>query len=425
MVVASRDVAFSDDEEDWGPDLELPPPEARVSIRNGAIHDGKADPSLLRSMARLLVGGAAEGGEIVVDRVKTWDAEAQRIGRGLYHEDPDEDRSERARYAVVGLAAVGAAVATRALSTGIAASAQAYGLLSGALAPLTGSRLVRPVARRYDGLATRGEARLERLIDAGRAVEQRSRAVARQAYGDGSTEVIQVAVGMLAEEPAVRDLVAEQGASMAGDLIIALRAAAVAGDARAARILGRGRVASAPAATVMTATPAGSRPVSHAAQALPAGFVSRTLALLSDALIVTIGSVALGGVIALILNFFHLGVQEFRTDSSGELVQLFRALTLVLTAAAELLFIPLYFVVFWRLTGATPGKMLMGLRVVHSDSAKIAWPRGVLRYVGYFLSALPLFLGFFWVLGDRQRQGWHDKLAGTRVVHTWDEPPRA
>ncbi len=418
MAGAQQDEDFGEDEEDWGPEVELPPAGVRVTLETRG-----ADPSLLRSMARLLVGGAAEGGEIVLDRVKTWDAEAERIGRGRYHEGPDESRSERARYAVVGLAAVGAAVAGRALSTGIAASAQAYGLLSGVLAPLTGSRLARPIARRYDGLASHGEARLERLIDAGRAAEQRSRAVARQAYGDGSTEVIQVAVGMLAEEPAVRDLVAEQGVSMAGDLVTALRSAAAAGDARAAHIFGRGPAVSASVATAPTL--ARGRLLNPADRARPAGFVSRALAFLCDVLIVTLGSVVLGGVIALVLNFFHLGVQEFRADSSGELVQLFRTLTLALTVAVELLFIPLYFVVFWRLTGATPGKMLMGLRVVHDDTAKIGWPRGVLRYAGYFLSALPLFLGFFWVLGDRQRQGWHDKLARTRVVHTWDEPPGA
>ena len=418
MVGAQQDEDFGDDEEDWGPEVELPPAVVRVTLESRG-----ADPSLLRSLARLLVGGAAEGGDIVVDRVKTWDAEAERIGRGRYHEGPDESRSKRVRYAAVGLAAVGAAAAGRALSTGRAASAQAYGLLSGVLAPLTGSRLARPIARRYDGLATRGEARLERLIDAGRAAEQRSRAVARQAYGDGSTEVIQVAVGMLAEEPAVRDLVAEQGVSMAGDLITALRSAAAAGDARAAHIFGRGSSASASVASAPILV--GGRLLSPAGQARPAGFVSRTLAFLCDVLIVTLGSVVLGGVIALVLNFFHLGVQEIRADSSGELVQLFRTLTLALTVAVELLFVPLYFVVFWRLAGATPGKMLMGLRVVHDDTAKIAWPRGVLRYVGYFLSALPLFLGFFWVLGDRQRQGWHDKLARTRVVHTWDEPPVA
>ncbi len=41
----------------------------------------------------------------------------------------------------------------------------------------------------------------------------------------------------------------------------------------------------------------------------------------------------------------------------------------------------------------------------------------VLRYIGYFLSALPLDFGFLWIAFDARKQGWHDKLAST-VVRT-------
>ncbi len=40
----------------------------------------------------------------------------------------------------------------------------------------------------------------------------------------------------------------------------------------------------------------------------------------------------------------------------------------------------------------------------------------VLRYVGYYVSTVPLFLGLIWVGLDSRKQGWHDKLAGTVVV---------
>jgi uncharacterized RDD family membrane protein YckC len=39
------------------------------------------------------------------------------------------------------------------------------------------------------------------------------------------------------------------------------------------------------------------------------------------------------------------------------------------------------------------------------------------RYLGYFVSALPLGLGFFWVAWDKRKQGFHDKLAKTVVIH--------
>jgi uncharacterized RDD family membrane protein YckC len=72
---------------------------------------------------------------------------------------------------------------------------------------------------------------------------------------------------------------------------------------------------------------------------------------------------------------------------------------------------------FWTERQATPGKMVLGLRIV--DAATGGTPtigRLTLRYVGYLVSALPLGLGYLWALWDRQRQGWHDKMAGTLVV---------
>ncbi|PIP08224.1 MAG: hypothetical protein COX51_04865, partial [Syntrophobacteraceae bacterium CG23_combo_of_CG06-09_8_20_14_all_50_8] len=39
-----------------------------------------------------------------------------------------------------------------------------------------------------------------------------------------------------------------------------------------------------------------------------------------------------------------------------------------------------------------------------------------LRWIGYFISALPLYIGFLWVAFDGKKQGWHDKLAGTVVI---------
>ena len=32
------------------------------------------------------------------------------------------------------------------------------------------------------------------------------------------------------------------------------------------------------------------------------------------------------------------------------------------------------------------------------------------------MTALPLGLGYLWAIWDKQKQGWHDKMAGTVVV---------
>jgi uncharacterized RDD family membrane protein YckC len=74
-------------------------------------------------------------------------------------------------------------------------------------------------------------------------------------------------------------------------------------------------------------------------------------------------------------------------------------------------------VAFWVKRQATPGKMLMGLRIVDASSGgPVPLGRYVVRYLGYILSGLILMLGYLWIIWDPKRQGWHDKLAGTVVV---------
>jgi uncharacterized RDD family membrane protein YckC len=76
-------------------------------------------------------------------------------------------------------------------------------------------------------------------------------------------------------------------------------------------------------------------------------------------------------------------------------------------------------IVFWMRKQATPGKMVLSLRILDADSGKKpSAGQFVGRYLGYLVSMLPLFLGLIWVAFDKRKQGWHDKLAGTVVVKT-------
>jgi uncharacterized RDD family membrane protein YckC len=80
----------------------------------------------------------------------------------------------------------------------------------------------------------------------------------------------------------------------------------------------------------------------------------------------------------------------------------------------------IYDLTFWMLTGQTPGKRLMGVRVVRADGARLHLGNAIRRELAYVLSGI-LFLGYLWILLDNKRQGWHDKLAGTIVVYSWPE----
>ncbi len=87
----------------------------------------------------------------------------------------------------------------------------------------------------------------------------------------------------------------------------------------------------------------------------------------------------------------------------------------LLLACAPLLIVA-YNVGFWRASGQTPGKWIMGIRVVPIGGGRMGVGRCLLRIFGYVVSSLPLYLGFAWILGP-QRLGWHDRLAGTEVVY--------
>ncbi len=80
------------------------------------------------------------------------------------------------------------------------------------------------------------------------------------------------------------------------------------------------------------------------------------------------------------------------------------------------LLVGVYLVTFWRLSGQTPGKWLMGLKVVSVDGRPLSIGRAALRFVGYLASALPFYAGFLWILGP-ERRAWHDRLARTQVIY--------
>ncbi len=75
-----------------------------------------------------------------------------------------------------------------------------------------------------------------------------------------------------------------------------------------------------------------------------------------------------------------------------------------------------YFIGFWRWRGQTPGKMVLGIRIVRFNGDAIGWGGAIMRLLGYSISVVPLLIGFIWIGFDTRRQGLHDKLAETYVI---------
>jgi uncharacterized RDD family membrane protein YckC len=77
----------------------------------------------------------------------------------------------------------------------------------------------------------------------------------------------------------------------------------------------------------------------------------------------------------------------------------------------------LYFWLFTGLKGQTLGKMAVGIKVVNAEGSIPGLGIAALREIpGKIVSFIVLYLGFLWIIWDRRKQGWHDKIAKTYVV---------
>ena len=130
-----------------------------------------------------------------------------------------------------------------------------------------------------------------------------------------------------------------------------------------------------------------------------AGFFRRLVAFALDWLTLSI--------IADIVSF------AYRFGSSAEREMLRMDIAMGFSAALFLL----YFTLFTGEGGQTLGKMVLGIRVQGTDGSPVGYGRAFVRTLGYIVSFFfTTFLGFLWVLWDRKKQAWHDKIAGTEVV---------
>jgi uncharacterized RDD family membrane protein YckC len=134
-------------------------------------------------------------------------------------------------------------------------------------------------------------------------------------------------------------------------------------------------------------------PPSVSASTLPrAGFFIRLAALALD-----------GILIGMLVGFLSSLLPRFLQFSHGP--------------GGVLLALAVYGAVMWKHKGTTIGGIVCGLKVVRIDHREIDWATAIVRALGCFLSMIVAGLGFIWVAFDDDKQSWHDKIAGTMVVH--------
>jgi uncharacterized RDD family membrane protein YckC len=159
--------------------------------------------------------------------------------------------------------------------------------------------------------------------------------------------------------------------------------------------------------TALPAPPVGLRSPSSS---LPAGFGPRLAAFLVDGVLVTAAQAVLVAPAAFAFYRWYEEAQQAGREPDFLPV----LLSVALVTSAVILGCG-YYVYFWGVTGATPGKRAMGLVIEGADGRRpIGIGRAFLRLLGYALSGAVLGIGFLMIaIGG---QGLHDRLASTRVV---------
>lgn len=139
------------------------------------------------------------------------------------------------------------------------------------------------------------------------------------------------------------------------------------------------------------------------------GFWRRFLAVILDSIILAVVNFP----IQMILGI--LGLRSVQTTGANYGVN-FGVLGLVYLISIALQCA--YFTYFWSQKGASPGQMILGLKVVTAEGGPLTTGRACGRYFAFLLSSFTLAIGFIIAAFDSQKRALHDYICGTRVIRT-------
>jgi uncharacterized RDD family membrane protein YckC len=131
-----------------------------------------------------------------------------------------------------------------------------------------------------------------------------------------------------------------------------------------------------------------------------AGFWIRVLAKIIDGIVLNIGIYVLDRVV---FGRSLIGVTRFTP-----LIGILFLVRMVIAAAYEIWFVAKY--------GATPGKMILHLRVITAAGGPLSYGLATGRYFAQLLSAFTFLIGYIMAGIDDQKRALHDRICNTRVV---------
>lgn len=204
-------------------------------IRQWRLDD--EDAATLRSITRLLVGGALVGYDELLAHLRSWEEDTRRTiiqrerdspsVRALGREPAPEAPSTVLRYAALGLFFESQdRWIRRGRATADLVGRTTDALFSPALKRMDRSPRLRSTRSRFEKLVRRGEAVTDRWVQRGRMEETYGRRLARTAGQQG----FNASMDQLGSAPALQDLVRKQSAGLTQDVLDEVRERTVTGD---------------------------------------------------------------------------------------------------------------------------------------------------------------------------------------------------
>jgi uncharacterized RDD family membrane protein YckC len=387
------------------------------------------------TLAQLLLGSVLVLTDEVGERIVVEDSEVPATTRtpesvfrpvSEFEQLLGGDQYRQTRYLAIGAAGDARKLAERGLGVVNEVTDTAGRTFWRFAGPVWGSALLSPVRRPVQRWRLRGEDQVQRWIADGMQQEARSRAVASASLNN----LVQESVTDLTNNPEIQVLVQEviqsQSVSLVGQIFQEIRERLLSMDIWVQGIFGSAIATPPPFRDSYLRSLTHRRPqfehadIHRSLAGYPAGFVSRLVAFLIDVMILllvyTIGSAAVTGT----LNLFGLTDLVRQFLASGAILA---QVAIALIGLSSFLLIAGYGILSWYLTGETIGHALVGIEVVDIAGGRVSLTRAIRRMIGVYVAAIPFFIGFIWVLFNKDRRGWHDSIGGTYMVHDWPAKP--
>ncbi|MGB8646375.1 MAG: RDD family protein [Anaerolineae bacterium] len=161
-------------------------------------------------------------------------------------------------------------------------------------------------------------------------------------------------------------------------------------------------------------------PITASAYLNPAEFSDRLVAFIIDSVILsTLMTIVWCLGYFVIASFATAASSAFASTTLGSydsISNLLGAIVSFLTMATPIGISLFYYALFYSHSGQTPGKKISRIRLVRDTGQPLSFKRAAVRFLLSWISGLPFYFGYWWVLWDPKKQAWHDHLTRTYVV---------